>query len=227
MKNRLFHIAIIIISILVLTAEFLQIDWLMYLAKPCIMLWVISYYLLNTQKNQLEKNTLIAFSFALLGDVLLMFQKQHESFFILGLASFLVCQVSYLQVFMKPVLQKDIRKSILVMQPYFLLFFLIYAGSLFTAMYHQLEHFMRIAVFVYAAALTAMAATALNRKGYVAEKSFSLIFTGSLLFLISDSLIGINKFTFQIPYAGIWILGTYIAAQYLIVRGLIEEKFDK
>ena len=226
MKNRLFHIALIIITVSVLLADFLQINWLTYISKPCIMIWVMIYYLINMKKNQLEKNALLAFSFAFLGDILLMFQKLHESFFILGLASFLICQVCYLQVFIKPVLQNDIKKSFLVVQPIFLLLFIFYAGSLYTAMYNHLEHFLRIAVFVYATAITGMAAAALNRKGFVSEKSFSLIFTGVLLFLISDSLIGINKFTYEIPYAGIWILGTYIAAQYLIVRGLIEETFD-
>jgi uncharacterized membrane protein YhhN len=47
---------------------------------------------------------------------------------------------------------------------------------------------------------------------------------GSLLFLASDSMIAINKFTTEIPMAGFWIMISYILAQYLIMRGLVLEK---
>jgi len=45
-----------------------------------------------------------------------------------------------------------------------------------------------------------------------------------LLFLLSDSMIAFNKFNSDIPLAGFLIMITYIAAQYLIMRGLILEK---
>jgi len=65
---------------------------------------------------------------------------------------------------------------------------------------------------------------ALNRSGRVADISFKLVFVGSLLFLLSDSMIAFNKFHSDIPLAGFLIMITYIAAQYLIMRGLILEK---
>jgi len=54
--------------------------------------------------------------------------------------------------------------------------------------------------------------------------SFRLTFIGSILFVWSDSLIAFNKFSLEIPLAGFWIMLTYMAAQYLIMRGLILEK---
>jgi uncharacterized membrane protein YhhN len=64
---------------------------------------------------------------------------------------------------------------------------------------------------------------ALNRKGRVNKRSFQLVFIGSLLFVISDSMIAVDKFYGEIPQAGFWIMLTYISAQYLIMRGLILE----
>jgi len=65
---------------------------------------------------------------------------------------------------------------------------------------------------------------ALNRSGRVGAMSFKLVFVGSLLFLLSDSMIAFNKFNSDIPLAGFLIMITYVAAQYLIMRGLILEK---
>jgi uncharacterized membrane protein YhhN len=69
-----------------------------------------------------------------------------------------------------------------------------------------------------------MSMMALNRKGRVAQASYSLVFFGSILFLISDSMIALNKFFMEFALAGFWIMITYISAQYLIMRGLILEK---
>ena len=47
---------------------------------------------------------------------------------------------------------------------------------------------------------------------------------GVLLFMLSDSLIGLNQFkkeAIQIPFPRLAIMGTYILAQLLIVKGSI------
>jgi uncharacterized membrane protein YhhN len=50
------------------------------------------------------------------------------------------------------------------------------------------------------------------------------VFLGALLFMISDSLIALDRFgsdLLPLPWAGFWIMLTYIAAQYLIVVGML------
>ena len=54
--------------------------------------------------------------------------------------------------------------------------------------------------------------------------SFLLVFIGSVLFVISDTMLALDKFYVEFSLAGFWITITYIAAQYLIMRGLILEK---
>lgn len=83
---------------------------------------------------------------------------------------------------------------------------------------------MKPIITIYAVSLILMSMMALNRSGRVGERSFKLVFIGSLLLLLSDSMIAFNKFHSEIPLAGFLIMLSYIAAQYLIMRGLILEE---
>jgi uncharacterized membrane protein YhhN len=65
---------------------------------------------------------------------------------------------------------------------------------------------------------------ALNRNGRVNFNSYFLVFVGSVLFVLSDSLLALNKFYMEISMAGFWIMILYISAQYLIMRGLVLER---
>jgi uncharacterized membrane protein YhhN len=71
-----------------------------------------------------------------------------------------------------------------------------------------------------------MSMSALNRKGLVSTNSFRLVFFGSVFFVISDSMIALNKFYADIPRSSFLIMLTYFVAQYLIMMGLIAEKKD-
>ena len=46
---------------------------------------------------------------------------------------------------------------------------------------------------------------------------------GAIFFIISDSLLAINKFYFPLPYSAFWIMSTYSFAQYFIVSGILIE----
>ena len=73
-------------------------------------------------------------------------------------------------------------------------------------------------VNLYAVVITAMALSAWNTKSKVDNTVFFSLLSGALLFMLSDSLIAINKFRVPLPAAGFWIMITYLAGQYLIVR---------
>jgi len=40
------------------------------------------------------------------------------------------------------------------------------------------------------------------------------------VFMLSDTLLALDKFVSPLPYAGLWVLATYYVAQGLIVRGV-------
>jgi uncharacterized membrane protein YhhN len=66
-----------------------------------------------------------------------------------------------------------------------------------------------------------MAIAAVMRKGRTVDKSFIMVYSGALLFIMSDAMIAINKFLNPLVQARLLIMSTYIAAQLLIVKGIL------
>jgi uncharacterized membrane protein YhhN len=79
---------------------------------------------------------------------------------------------------------------------------------------------MQFPVAVYTTAITCMVIAALIRKPTVSW--YLPVVVGVILFMISDAGIAINKFGKQYGGANYFIMSTYMIAQYLIVRGVIE-----
>jgi uncharacterized membrane protein YhhN len=102
--------------------------------------------------------------------------------------------------------------------------FLAYVAGILILLFPGLEGMMKPIIVLYALSLMGMSMMALNRLGRVGRSSYLLVFIGSLLFLLSDSMIALNKFYSEFWLAGFWIMITYISAQYLIMRGLILEE---
>ncbi len=68
---------------------------------------------------------------------------------------------------------------------------------------------------------------AVNRYGRVNTLSFKLTFYGSVLFVISDSVLALNRFVHEFHFSGVIVMATYMAAQYMITLGNIERKMKK
>ena len=71
-----------------------------------------------------------------------------------------------------------------------------------------------IPVLIYMSVLLGMAIATL-----VSKNTNSWLILGGLSFVLSDSLLGIDKFYSPIPYATLFIMISYYFAQYALVRG--------
>jgi uncharacterized membrane protein YhhN len=80
---------------------------------------------------------------------------------------------------------------------------------------------LQIPVMVYALVITLMVLQSVFRMGRTTSLSFWLIFFGAVSFLLSDSLLAINKFYQPIPFSAVCVMTTYSAAVFLIVRGAL------
>lgn len=224
MKKNLFVFLFILSVIGVFSGILYQVKWLDYLFKPFIMISIAGHFLTHSKKidKNLVKPAMLAFLFSLLGDSFLMFVEKGMIFFELGLASFLVAQISYIFLFKQSLKNSGaepfLRKNLLYLIGYFLYGFIIYS-----MLFNALDIVLKIAVFVYMLALLGMSVMALNRFSTVNQRSFWLVYSGSILFVISDSLIAIDKFLSPIPNDRLWVMSTYIAAQYLITQGLLRQ----
>jgi len=216
------HLIFAIIVIVELAGRLLDNIQMEYFVKPLIMIWIAVYFMLYTKKSTFTVPVLLAFFFSWVGDNFLMLSGKNELFFFAGVGGFFCAQVTYIYTFAR--YSENGGKGYLQKNPWLSIFFLAYVAGMLLLLFPGLEGMMKPIITIYAISLMLMSMMALNRSGRVGDASFKLIFVGSLLFLLSDSMIAFNKFHSDIPLAGFLIMLTYIAAQYLIMRGLILEK---
>jgi len=224
MKKILFHVPIGIIVVGTILSSYLYNDWAMYIFKPLIMIWIGSYFLFHAKSidKKVVRITLAAFLFSWLGDILMMFTEKGDIFFASGVFVFLIAQVFYIILFLKTINLSG-KKPFLRKNPYWLIAYIAYGLLFAILLYDNLDASLRIAIFIYMAAILSMSAMALNRLDNVHPISFTLVFAGSVLFIISDSIIAIDKFLYNFEHARAIILSTYIIAQYLIMKGLLKQ----
>jgi uncharacterized membrane protein YhhN len=190
------------------------------IAKALIIPVLILMLLLNMNllTNSLHGFMIAGLLFSWAGDIILEFSGSNANMFIPGLVCFLLAHIMYLIVFIKT----PGKNSIIGNRSLLLLPVIIYGIALVLYLYGDLKE-MKLPVIMYAVVILLMLAAAINRIEKVKKKSFWLVLTGAILFVISDSAISVNKFSFKFEYSGILIMSTYIAAQYLIVKGYIEQ----
>jgi uncharacterized membrane protein YhhN len=223
--KKIFLYLFMLASAGVLLAEIGDADLVHMICKPAIMITLGLHYWI-TQRDQgevLSKSVVLAIIFSCAGDTLLMFQGKDGSFFIYGLGAFLVAHIFYILAYRQHQ-SSDTSNELQGLQKIRYAFPILLSGTgLVVILYSRLGG-MKIPVLIYAIVLTGMVLAALFRFGKTSASSFALVFGGAILFMISDSLIAINKFLEPLSMAGMWIMVTYIAAQYLIVTGLLKHK---
>ncbi|MFA6127302.1 MAG: lysoplasmalogenase [Bacteroidales bacterium] len=219
-KSGILHLIFLVIVVLELIGTINGSKWLDYPVKPFILIWIAVYFLIMTKPQPYRWLVLLAFFFSWAGDMLLMFGSKSEMFFFGGVGGFFLSQLTYIQVFRKFAVNLD--KGLIQKKPLWVLPFVIYLLSIFAFLYPSLQGVMIPVVAVYALSLLAMSGAAFNRIGQVDQHSSSILFIGSVFFVISDSLLAINKFATPIPYEGFLVMATYMLAQYLIMIGLVK-----
>ena len=173
---------------------------------------------LNPLRNRLHLIMFTGLFFSWAGDVILEFSKNNGNFFILGLAFFLLAHIAYFTAF----ITTPGKNSIMSNRFWLLIPVILYGIALGSFLYGDLAS-MRLPVILYAIVILTMLAGAINRKEKVKKSSYLMVLAGAILFVISDSVIAINKFSYQFESSGIVIMSTYILAQYLIVAGYIDQ----
>lgn len=192
---------------------------LQYFSKPSLMLILLFYFAANTRKLDSSKNLIIAaLAFSWLGDVLLLFDKQFKTFFIYGLIAFLVAHIFYIFYFWK------IRKlNNIIKLPNALIFagIAVYTLSLFAVVVPNVRDLL-VPVAVYALVISLMFAASLAAFDLTKQNYGKLCVAGALLFLVSDSLLAINRFAAPFALASVLIMATYATAQLLIMEGSLR-----
>ncbi len=171
------------------------------------------YYLKSTDK----RSTLYigAVLFSLLGDILLI--SNAELNFMLGLVSFLIAHILYIVMVIKRAEASSFKNKARSVVP-----FLILGFGLLYFLKDSLGE-MLIPVTIYAFVISMFGTVSLlNYLNNNSKKALILLF-GSLFFILSDSVLAINKFYESNAVYPVIVMITYITAQYLICSYKLKE----
>ncbi len=213
-KHQLIPALYLLVGIVNLSSHLLSIPSLETYSKPLLMP-ILLYYVYERSAGHVTLKTLllaIAIIFSWGGDIALMYG---DDYFIAGLGSFLIAQITYVFVFSKAV-YNPIRFSFPRILP-----ILIYGILLFTFLLPRTGQLL-VPVLIYGLSILSMVSMANLRKGLTSESSFKWTILGAALFLASDSILGLNKFVIDIQLNRFIVMLTYISAQYFIVRGILD-----
>ena len=205
----------IAVSIANLIAKVIPSEELDQYTKPLLMPLLMIY----VYKSSIGKTTArilllsVALLFSWLGDVVLMYQSD-QLYFMAGIGLFLIAQITYIVVLRKSMYQKPVLSLMKVLP------FLLYAALLFYILLPAGD--FTLPIIVYGLVIMVMAIIARLREGNTDQGSYQLVLFGSILFLASDSILAYNSFSSAIPYAGVFIMSTYCAAQLLLVLGVLK-----
>jgi len=188
--------------------------------KPLIVLSLAIFYLQNSEtKNRLF---VMALFFCWLGDVFLLFDHLNELYFMGGLGSFLIAHI--LLIFLYGKIKSTTGNGFNGPQKARVSFPVILAGTGLISILYPTLGALKVPVIIYASALMIMVLQSIYRYGFTSSKSFWNVCIGALFFMLSDSLLALNKFYQPIANAGIWVIVTYMAAVYFIVSGAIAHE---
>ena len=166
------------------------------------------YILLGVACVSLQGKVRLFMAVALLlsscGDIFLEMDK-----FTPGLASFLVAQLCYAWYFFS---QRDREKLQLGRLAIVLAIMLPVS---IPVVIHAGDIFIPVAIYMSAICLMGIGAALYRRPS-------TMLFTGALLFVASDSMIGINRFVVPLPGSKYPIMITYYAAQLFILWGVMR-----
>ena len=207
----------LLIALVMLSQLSNSLAWLNYIAKPLLMPVLALFFIRSiTNYNKQVRGVLLALFCSWLGDVFLLFEPQHDLFFIAGLSAFLLAHLFYIFVFRYDVKSCGLLKS----TPYIILGMLLCLGAFLYLLQPNLNELL-LPVCVYAFIICGMLLVAILRYGQASQLSFRLCCFGALLFVLSDAIIAINKFLLPFDFAYPLIIVLYAVGQYYIVKSLV------
>lgn len=161
-------------------------------------------------RPRLVRLTLVALGLSWLGDSLPRLAEGDAAFLLL-VGFFLLAQVAYVAAF-----RPWWRRSVAGRRRVLLLPYVAAVGGLVAACAPGAGALLG-PVLVYGALLGTMAV--------LATGVGTLTGAGGALFLVSDGLIALDAFAagFALPAQGFWVMATYVAAQVLLVAGVLRE----
>ena len=190
----------------------LGLQQLYFVCKPLTILIAIVCVASRASKTgdvrRFDAFLMVALTASLVGDVLLMLPG---NYFIPGLAAFLVAHLFYTAVFQQSLSWFPSRLAVVGT--------LGYGAAMVAWLWAGLHGpVLKVAVAAYVSVIALMAAQAIGRATVQRDAASVTVAIGACVFMLSDSLIAINRFVQPLPLASLWVLSSYYLAQILIAH---------
>lgn len=205
-------LAAAIAAVVNILSEILGLQVMVYVFKPLIMVFIMAIALIRIKGTGsfYGCSVFLGLLFSLMGDILLMLPS---NLFLQGLVSFLIAHIFYIMAFSKGV---DLRLKNLSWLPFLLFGVLIY-GFMLSALKE-----MTIPVLAYMVVILTMGWRANERWGQNKTRETKWALTGAVLFIISDTALGINRFRLPFEWSTLVVLGSYFPAQWFIAMSVVR-----
>lgn len=197
-------------AILHIRAEYTGPPYQIYIFKPLTMVFIL-LIALGWAKKSLSFYAymiLVGLLFSIAGDCFLMLPSD---LFLQGLASFLIAHLFYIFAFIRHTRFKSSLWAPLAFALFGLLIFSFLSSDLGE---------MKMPVLAYIAVILFMGWRAWERWNQTRQQGALLASLGAILFIVSDSVLAINRFKGHFEMGRALNLGTYFAAQWLIALSI-------
>jgi uncharacterized membrane protein YhhN len=173
----------------------------------------------NLGSSFIKKIIFTALTASFIGDFLLLFSG--NSFFAAGMVSFIVTHVCYAWFFFRAGKFKWNNSTEFVIAASFLG---LISFQLLNFMKSYIDYNLLFPMIVYIIAICVMASAASNLFGHKVLRALAVSFfiPGSLLFVLSDSVLAMNKFIYKDDFLNVVVMLSYGYAQCLMVQGFVR-----
>lgn len=187
-----------------------QMIWPVSSAIKTTPIWLLAVLSCLLAPKDMRLPLALAFVFSGMGDWAL--SAPYDNSFLMGMAAFFVAQICFIWTY----LQRARPLSELDLQRWLAIALIALFVATMAAIILPRTGAMALPVAAYYLAVSLMAITAF----IVRVPRWTRL--GALLFLLSDSLIGADKFLAPVEHRHLLVMGTYYAGQFLIFYGLAK-----
>jgi len=209
--QKKYEVSIAVLAVLAIYSSAQQ--WESYFVlKPLTSLLILLLPLFGRRNasNTFKNTMLLGLAFCLVGDVFLLWDR----FFVFGLGTFLVAHLLFAVAFIKSF---GFSKSIGA----FVLLLLISIG-IYGLLWAHLGA-LKVPVLGYVLAIAFMTWQGLGAYLKHGNPASRLVALGAVCFMISDSLLGYNRFVATLSWASAGILSTYWFAIYCLAKATLSK----
>jgi len=200
----------IFISVIFLTAlihiraEYFGPPWHIYIFKPLTMVLILVAAVSGSTALPHYRNLIIVgIAFSMAGDIFLMLPSDR---FVAGLIAFLIAHLFYIVAFVSKI-DTVVGWPLISLITYGIVVYLVlspYLGK------------MKVPVLIYIVVILVMAWSAWEWWAQAGTNTSLMAFSGALLFVISDTILAVNRFRQKFKMARVLNLSTYFTAQLFI-----------